>query len=152
MLCNKCGKEIKIGSRFCNHCGASQEEEQNKNSNLSIFLIVGSIFIIGILGSFILNKTKNSNNTSKIDLKLLDSSFCQIKYGNRGICGSIINNSNTTYKYVSVKINLYDDNNTFIGSTSANKNHLEPNNKWIFEAPISENNIKNYKIEDISGF
>ena len=25
MFCNNCGKEINEGTKFCNHCGASQE-------------------------------------------------------------------------------------------------------------------------------
>lgn len=32
MFCNKCGKEIREGAKFCNYCGAPQNSSQQKNS------------------------------------------------------------------------------------------------------------------------
>lgn len=155
MLCNSCGKEIKDGSKFCNFCDANQEvEEQPKNSNSSIFIIVLIIFIIGVAGSLIINKKeKGSVDTSKTDLKILDSSLCYIQeFGSNGICGTVLNDSDKAYKYVSVKFNLYNENEEEIGKTSADKNNLEPNEQWKFEALITANDVKNYKIEDISAY
>ena len=62
------------------------------------------------------------------------------------------NNSNKTYKYVQVSINLYDDSNAQVGSTLANINNLEPNGTWKFKAVVLERNTTKYQIKEIAGW
>ena len=35
MFCSKCGKEISNDTKFCNHCGASQGQEQTKTGTVA---------------------------------------------------------------------------------------------------------------------
>ena len=54
--------------------------------------------------------------------------------------------------YVQVSINLYDKNDSQVGSTLANVNNLEPGKTWNFEAPVMEQNVASYKIVEVTGF
>ena len=71
-----------------------------------------------------------------------------IKY----VTGQIKNNSGKTSGYVQVEINLYDSNNTQLGSTLANLNNLEDGKVWNFKAPVTEDNTASYKIMNVTGF
>ncbi len=171
MFCSNCGKEIKDGSKFCDGCGASVEggadnaslrsEQPKKKMHgcLKAFLIfIGISFVFGIIGSLHdssgQSQTPVSTNTvqKKADLELVESSFCQLDYGVKGVCGTIKNNSDKTYSYAQVSINLYDASENLIGSTLANINNLAPQKQWKFQAIISEDNPASYKVEDITGF
>jgi hypothetical protein len=88
----------------------------------------------------------------KTDLELLESSAKKEPYGTSIIIGTIKNNSNKTYKYAQVEINLYDASDTQIGSTLANVNNLEPGATWKFKAPVIEENFAKWKIKDITGW
>ncbi|MCL6575147.1 FxLYD domain-containing protein [Kyrpidia sp.] len=66
--------------------------------------------------------------------------------------GTVKNNSNRKYGYVQVEINLYDGDGNQVGSTLANANNLEPGATWKFRAPVFEDNVKQFKVVDITGF
>ncbi|CAB3390974.1 FxLYD domain-containing protein [Kyrpidia spormannii] len=39
-----------------------------------------------------------------------------------------------------------------MGSTLANANNLEPGATWKFRAPVFEDNVKQFKVVEITGF
>lgn len=85
------------------------------------------------------------------DLELLEVSSTSDAF-TRYAVGKIRNNTNRTYSYVQVEINLYDKNGNQVGSTLANVNNLEPGAVWSFKAPIFEEEAVRFKVADITGF
>lgn len=85
-------------------------------------------------------------------MQLLEHDFCNDEFGLRAICGIIKNNTDKEKTYAQIEINIYDQDGSQIGSTMDNINNLEPNGKWKFQAVILEDNVKSYKIKDISSF
>ena len=67
------------------------------------------------------------------------------------ITGEIRNNSNKTYSYAQVTINLYNGE-TQIGSTLDNINNLEPGTVWKFRALVTDQSCTAYKIVEVTGF
>ncbi len=88
MFCNNCGKEINEGTKFCNHCGASQEAvapqptvtnnvaptpAPKKNSTLKIVIIAAVAVVCFAIGSFVIapslskdnDESKPTNNVSQ---------------------------------------------------------------------------------------
>lgn len=88
----------------------------------------------------------------KPDLELLEHHPCAGDFGTSMVCGTVINNTDHTYGYVQVEINLYDSDGTLVDSTMDNINNLEPHSKWKFKAAILEDNVARYKIKDVNGF
>lgn len=86
------------------------------------------------------------------DLQVISTDWESGEYGNNYAVGRIRNNSNQTYSYVQVSVNVYDASGTQIGSTMANVNNLEPGGVWRFEALIYEDNARRFKIKDVTGF
>ena len=68
------------------------------------------------------------------------------------VVGQIRNNTNSTYSYVQVEINLYDSNGNQVGSTMTNINNLEPGRTWNFEAPVLQDEASRYRITDVTGW
>ena len=67
------------------------------------------------------------------------------------VVGKIKNNTNRTYSYVQVSINLYKGESQ-AGSTLANVNNLEPGGTWEFKAMVTNTDATSYKIVDVTGF
>ena len=142
-------------------------KEYNKIMAIILSLIITIVLVFNIHNFFDgWNNTETSPNkstsqqqdstkqikTAKQDLEVLDHSPCTGDFGSRMICGTIINNTNSTKSYVQIEINLYDASGNLIDSTLDNINNLEPNGKWKFKAPIMDDNVTNYKIKDVTGF
>jgi hypothetical protein len=87
----------------------------------------------------------------KPDLELIDYSSESGEY-TWDVAGTVKNNTDKTYSYVQVEINLYDSDNAQVGSTFANMNNLEPGGVWKFKAPVFEERAKRYKIMGVTGF
>ena len=85
------------------------------------------------------------------DLELLEVSSTSDAF-TRYVVGKVRNNTNRTYTYVQVEINLYDKDGNQVGSTLANVNNLEPGAVWSFKAPILEEEAVRFKVADITGF
>ena len=97
----------------------------------------------------------NRNNTDrtkrkKEDLEVLEHSVVQDGYLSY-VVGKIKNNTNRTYSYVQVSINLYKGKSQ-AGSTLANVNNLEPGGTWEFKAMVTNTDATSYKIVDVTGF
>ncbi len=95
---------------------------------------------------------KTTSNTTKPRLEILEHHPCTGDFGEKMVCGTVINNTTRTIGYAQVEINLYDTDMSLVDSTLDNINNLEPGSKWKFKAPILDDNVNSYKIKDVSGF
>jgi hypothetical protein len=68
------------------------------------------------------------------------------------IVGKVRNNSQKAFSYVQVEINLYDKEDTQVGSTMANINNLAPGGIWRFMAPVTADNVNRYEVIKVTGF
>lgn len=85
-------------------------------------------------------------------LEVVEHHSCDDDLGNRSVCGTVVNNTNRTYGYAQVEINLYDSSGALIDSTLDNINNLEPKATWKFKAMIMDDNATTYKIKDVTGW
>lgn len=69
----------------------------------------------------------------------------------RYVTGKIRNNTDKTYSYVQVEINLYSGDN-LVGSTLDNVNNLGPGEIWEFNALVLEDSVDSFKIVGITKF
>ena len=67
------------------------------------------------------------------------------------IQGTIRNNSNTTYKQVQVKVNIFANKTELMGSSSAIAVNLGPGEKWEFQIPVLEQGEFSYQFVSITG-
>lgn len=170
MFCPKCGKDVGE-ARFCPDCGTeikqgelfksynSKEQKPPKKkrgclTSIIVFFVFICVLSAAISNSDLATNVSNSGETEESqthpDLELLDysdESDGLLRY----VVGHIKNNTNRTYSYVQISINLYNDG-TQVGSTLANVNHLEAGSTWEFKALITEDSATEYKIADISGW
>ena len=91
-----------------------------------------------------------SESTGAFELQSMD--WQTEEFGIRYIGGTIRNNTDKTYSYVQVQINLYDNSGAQVGSTLANINNLEPHATWRFKAIVLEDSAKTAKVKAITGF
>lgn len=121
MYCNKCGKEVGVNDKFCNHCGAINNQDQTTNyNNVNVktkkklyqqwwFWLIIVIVVIGIVGSsgnsgensISTGGTTNANTTTKTKDTLVNSTKTKFKVGE-------------TYKdnYISIRYVSLDSNFT----------------------------------------
>jgi hypothetical protein len=171
--CKTCGEEIAKNIKKCPKCGADQRNFFMKHKVISV---IGIFVILGIIGSVAGNNSKSNygqtgkdtsttqtqqtNTKSTTDTKqqekpkyeILNHKMITDDDGIKYVTGQIKNNSGKTSGYVQVEINLYDSNNTQLGSTLANLNNLEDGKVWNFKAPVTEDNTASYKIMNVTGF
>lgn len=117
-----------------------------------IFIIFCVLICVGNFASEYLLKKENELNTSTptYALSIENHSFCTTSYGSKAICGTILNNTNHSYRNVSVDINLYDESGALIGNTYDSIRNLDSGKKWKFEA-LYTNNAIGYNIK-VSGY
>ena len=94
--------------------------------------------------------TQTEQKEKKEDLEVLEHSVVQDGYLSY-VVGKIKNNTNRTYSYVQVSINLYKGESQ-AGSTLANVNNLEPGGTGEFKAMVTNTDATSYKIVDVTGF
>lgn len=104
-----------------------------------IFIIFCVLICIGNFATEYLLKKENELDapTPTYALSIENHSFCTSRYDSKAICGTILNNTNHSYRSVSVNINLYDKDGALIGNTYDNIRDLEAGRQWKFEAPCS---------------
>ena len=104
-----------------------------------IFIIFCVLICVGNFANEYLLKKENELNTSTptYALSIENHSFCTTSYDSKAICGIILNNTNHSYRSVSVDINLYDKDGALIGNTYDSIRDLEAGRQWKFEAPCS---------------
>lgn len=96
-------------------------------------------------------KEVKPKEAAKPNLEVISHEVLQEEYATY-ITGVIKNNTNRTYGYVQVEINLYDEDGVQIGSTLDNLNNLEGGGSWRFKAFVLEDDVDSYKIKDVTGF
>lgn len=170
MYCQKCGKNVGE-AKFCPECGTATEQEivySQSNSkqqrpprkkrgclaSIMVFLIIVFFSFAAIVNNEpttgITASGQTGENQTVPNLELLDHSTesdGMLRY----VVGHIRNNTDKTYSYVQISINLYNDG-TQVGSTLANVNNLEAGGTWEFKALITEESTSEYKIAEISGW
>lgn len=174
MKCPKCGKEVGA-SNFCPECGASMSvgpenagatEVRKKKKKRGWIVIIIIIVIAAAVASSMQGSGNNSssNSTEPVsetagaeqtqapvqDLEVIDYSATADNYL-RYATGHIRNNTNKTYSYVQVEINLYSGE-TLVGSTLDNVTNLAPGDVWEFKALITEDSADSFKIIDVTGW
>lgn len=116
---------------------------QDMDSKEKTFSIVKITFDSNFAGKF-------SNEPEKTDLEILEYSDTSDGYV-RYITGKVKNNTDKTYSYVQVSVNLYKDD-ALLGSTLANANNLGPGEVWEFHAPVLYEDCNRYKIVEVTGY
>ncbi len=101
-------------------------------------------------------ETDNSAMSDRVETQLVpDLEILDYDSTNDGyfayVTGHIRNNTDRTYSYVQVSINLYNGD-SLVGSTLDNVNNLGPGETWEFSALVAEDNVTSYRIVDVSGF
>lgn len=173
MICPKCGLDAGT-SNFCPKCGANLAQweagtpapKKKKHTALKIVVaIFAVIIVIGIIGSIggesnddtPTPTTPTSNEPATVspsekpeNLEVLDHTI--VTEGTlRHITGHIKNNTQKTYSYLQVSINLYKDD-ALVGSTLDNVNNLGPGETWEFDALIWDDSADSYKIIEVTGW
>jgi hypothetical protein len=122
-----------------------------------IAIIIAPLFlllflVIGVLIDTVTDSTAPATVTQQEQtepaFKILSYNMKNEEY-TKYVTGRIQNNTNKTFGYVQVEINLYDINNNFLGSTLDNVNNFEPGAVWNFKAIVIDDNAKKFKIMDI---
>lgn len=119
---------------------------------VGIFLVIVFIMIVGNAG--VLTKSTSENGSSpKLELLSYDVEYGE--YGSPIVVGVVKNNTDETYSYAQVEVNIYERNGPQIGSTIANISNLDAGGEWKFEARVTQDPPPNgfeYKIKDVSGY
>jgi len=84
-------------------------------------------------------------------LELLSSRWASGQYGSRSVIGNIRNDSQKTYAFVTVTINLYDGNDNLVGNAADVILNLAPGTVWSFNAIVIYDNARRFEVA-ISGF
>ena len=83
MYCKKCGKEIDIGSNFCNFCGANQNEDVQNSATFNFGKVLGTIGVLAatnkIMDDFNEKERKKTNATAKIGALNMEATDLMIK-------------------------------------------------------------------------
>lgn len=152
MFCPKCGKNLNDESKFCDGCGSSLEKSPQKIP-VPAYIGAAIVFFFIILGLASSDFTDIEGTlTGSPALEVQNHSFCNLGYGSKGVCGTVLNSSDRSFSYVQVEINLLDKSGAIVGSTIANINNLDAGKQWKFQAAIIEPNVASYVIKDITSF
>ena len=141
-------------------------EKYNKTFGIIILVLAVICFVFNSINFIVgFSKTETSNTQTgstesrnsaekvkKEDLEVIEHHICTTEFGVKAICGTLQNNTGRKYSYVQIGANFYDADGTQVGNNFDNANDLEPNGKLKFEIMIEGNNVKNYKITDVTGY
>jgi hypothetical protein len=72
--------------------------------------------------------------------------------GTRMLTGIVKNPTNRQFRYVEVEFNLYNKSGSQVGTTIATMNNLEPGGVWTFEAPISQTDVMEAQLKNVTSF
>lgn len=105
-----------------------------------IFFIIISLYLGCITTEYLMNKEKELDTpTPTYALSIENHSFCTTSYGSKAVCGTILNNTNHSYRSVSVDINLYDESGALIGNAYDSIRNLDAGKQWKFETLLTVN-------------
>jgi hypothetical protein len=156
--CKYCQTEIQRQAKVCPQCKRDLRNWFIRHPILTavIVLVVLAVVGVGEGGSSkynqtgVLTESSSSTSTTEQDLELLEHKLTKEDYITK-VTGKIRNNTNKTFRYAQVEINLYDKDNVLLDSTLANINNFEGGTVWKFEAVvIKSGHVASYKIKDIT--
>ncbi len=81
--------------------------------------------------------------------EVIDVRWCNTEFG-RQICGTFINNTDTSLISVYIEFSLYDQDGAIVDITNAAVTNLGPKEKWKFNASVYNKNVKSYKLKEIN--
>ena len=165
-FCKFCGKEIKKNEEnlSLNH------DKDNKNlftkplsgyskliATLILIITVLLVIFIPIIHDKMISPSParythenyNTQEQSKPEIEVIDTSFCSDEWGSKYVCGTIKNNSTYSKRAIIVNINLYDSQNNLIGNTATVSGTLHSGTQWKFKAPIAQPNANRFEIVNI---
>lgn len=121
----------------------------------TLFFIFCIIIVATLFGAFfgknksdLINKTENTNFNN---FEISNIKECRVEGGFKAICASVKNNSNKDYKFVQVKIKLFDNNNNIIHNTATSASDLEKGQSWNFSVAVLNEKASSFQIKDIIG-
>ena len=148
-ICKDCGAEVSKSAKVCPKCG-------KKLKNTVLWTILGILVIvigIGAIASGGDSSVQTSNNNKQEKFTLISDKKTTDAAGTTYIEGEIKNNTDKSYSYVQVTLNLYDDNGAQLGTAVDNINNLEPNATWKYKAlGLVTEKVSSYKLVEITGW
>ena len=149
--CKHCQTEIDSKAKICPNC----RKKQGVPLWLIIILIIIGISIIVTASNGDVNNNSAQGVTTE-DLILLDDHTGKVNSSySYEITGTIQNNTNENYEYVSVEFYTYDAEGNLLDTCWGNNSGLEANGKWKFTASCflsngDANKVKSYKLKEIT--
>lgn len=154
-ICKSCKSEIASDAKICPQCKTVQK------TPIILYILLGIIFVPMIVGSLSNDSTKDYDKNStddKDNLELLEGHVGKSD-GNYSysITGSLKNNTNKEYSYVSIFFYVYDKDGNVLDTCWTNNNGLEANGTWKFTAScfLSDGQSKlvtSYRLKEITGY
>ncbi|MBQ6687375.1 MAG: hypothetical protein IJN03_02510 [Bacilli bacterium] len=151
--CKHCQTEIDTKAKVCPNC---RKKQGIPTVLIVILVIIGIIVISSIASSGSDDESKASGNTTTVeDLTLLDGHTGKVdsEYSYI-ITGTIKNNKDKDFSYVSVEFYTYDSDGNLLDTCWGNNSGLEANGTWKFEASCFFSNgnasdVASYKLKEI---
>lgn len=123
-------------------------KQKNLGPWLIFILMFIPVFILQLVANHFTETNKELNtSTPTYALSIENHSFCTTSYGSKAICGTILNNTNHSYRSVSVDINLYDESGALIGNTYESIRDLDAGRRWKFQSGSLDDKITGYSIK-----
>jgi len=119
---------------------------------LLVLTLVAGQFMLGCSDRTPTPSTSEGEKSERPDLEVSNVHSENGEFGFCYVCGTVTNNTDQTYSYVQVEINLYDDSGQQVGNTFDNVNNLEPGGSWNFRALVMEEKATKYKVVNVSGW
>lgn len=151
--CKHCQSEIEDKAKVCPNC----RKKQGMPTWLIVILVIFGIIIIS---SIISGDSDSSNNptgtTTKEKISLLDGHSGRVDGSySYEITGTLQNNTDQDYSYVSVEFYVYDSEGNLLDTCLDNNSGMEANGKWKFTAScfFTDGNAKkvsSYKLKEIT--
>lgn len=155
--CKHCQSEIDVKAKVCPNC----KKKQGMPTILIIFLVIVGISIIsGIASSGDEKENNESTKTTTTEkLTLLEGHSGSVTGSGYTytITGTIKNNTDKEYDYVSIDFNTYDKDGNTLDTCTAYADNIEPNGSWKFEAECffdnkNANEVDSYKLKEIDSW
>lgn len=94
-------------------------------------------------------KIQNEQQVYQKDLEVIETYMCYEGYY-KAVCGVVKNNTNKKKIWVSIDIDLFDNEGNILGQISDSIDELGPNQTWKFRALLDTYNAARYKVKDVS--
>lgn len=170
MYCKNCGQPIADDSKFCNHCGAKQEEikaekpEKEESfwkpiilSILFLFIGISAIAVSGIIAYQAINEGHDIDDiknaiTSDRDAKNndIDIDFVQVPYYSKADEYIVKIQANEKIKSLTIEIDFIDKDGKILKTEELDIGNITPGNIYTFT--INQNGMHPDKIDKTKSF